>query len=183
MVVHTSRPDPGKYLLPMARRTNLVMRPEDYYEIKQGVAGYAPIIGTIGALAVPAIIVLFTARVPPGHRVLVTLAASLLIVGMLGSLTSAFVMAAIGAASADCQSSTGNDVRSGSRRGIYRGRPIGIRGPGSYLPARVKLTLRRNSCVGGLAGVVFTAFGVGDSWNSGPAALSELAGGFALSGV
>lgn len=69
---------------------------EGRYDIRRGAAGYAPIIGTFGALAVPAIVVLFSAvhELPAS---LLTMAAGLLIVAMIGSITGAIGLAAIGA--------------------------------------------------------------------------------------
>ena len=73
------------------------MRPEGYYDLRQGAAGFAPIVGALGALAVPAIVVLFTAKSSPKDSVFVALSAGLLIVGMISSLTAAFAMAGIAA--------------------------------------------------------------------------------------
>jgi hypothetical protein len=56
------------------------------YDPRQGAGGYAPIIGALGALAVPGIVIIFTIPTKPTpHQVqLMTLAAGLLIVSVNG---------------------------------------------------------------------------------------------------
>src|SRR6202040_642395 len=82
--------------------------PEGRYDIRQGAAGYAQIIGTFGALAVPALFVLFAVpQASSSQRApLVALAAGLLIVAILASTGGAIGLAAIGAE----QELTGNLV-------------------------------------------------------------------------
>lgn len=81
------------------RRTARVRAIEGRYDIRQGAAAFAPIVGALGALAVPAIIVLFTSRQESvaSRGPFLSLAAGLLIVAMIGSLTGALGLAAIGA--------------------------------------------------------------------------------------
>lgn len=47
----------------MADDQSIPPKPEGKYDIRRGAAGYSPVIGTFGALAVPAIILVF----PLGH--------------------------------------------------------------------------------------------------------------------
>ncbi|MGI5359757.1 hypothetical protein ACQI4E_31285 [Streptomyces sp. CA-252508] len=67
-----------------------------HYDVRRGAAAYAPIVGSFGALSVPATIVLFTTA-GSGDTTLVSLAAGLLVVAMIGSLTGSIALAAIGA--------------------------------------------------------------------------------------
>jgi hypothetical protein len=71
---------------------------EGYYDVRLGAAAYAPIVGAFGALAVPAIVVVFTAA-KSHHSADFTFAAGLLVLGMIGSVLGAFGLAAIGAES------------------------------------------------------------------------------------
>jgi hypothetical protein len=145
------------------------MRPEGYYDLRQGAAGFAPIVGALGALAVPAIVVLFTAKSPPADSAFVALAAGLLIVGMISSLTGAFAMAGIAAERA----LTANLPPAI----IFAGVPVlvsmvSILGAFEVL-ARIYVAESKTifvviTGIGGVAGVFFIALAVGDSWNSGP---------------
>jgi hypothetical protein len=69
------------------------------YDLRRGATAYSPIIGTLGALAVPGIIVQFTPSksLITAHATLITFAAGLLIVGVIASFISAIALAAIGA--------------------------------------------------------------------------------------
>ncbi|NEY35582.1 hypothetical protein GTU99_26025 [Streptomyces sp. PRKS01-65] len=75
-------------------------RPEGHYDARRGAAGYAPVVGTLGALAVPAVIVVFTNPPKgPGAGQAIAFAAGLLVVAMIGSIVAAIALAAIGAES------------------------------------------------------------------------------------
>lgn len=54
--------------LPAPAQSAELNRSEGRYDVRRGAAGYSPVIGTFGALAVPAIIVLFTVPRPPGPQ-------------------------------------------------------------------------------------------------------------------
>jgi hypothetical protein len=70
-----------------------------FYDVRRGAAAYAPIVATFGALAVPAITVLFTFPTDPVRAAtpLIAMAAGLLTLAMLGSFAGSIGMAAIGA--------------------------------------------------------------------------------------
>lgn len=82
--------------MPGARRP---LKIEGRFDVRQAAAAFAPIVGAFSALAVTAIIVLFT--VPPRptsySAPFVALAAGLLAVAMIGSFIGSFSLAAIGA--------------------------------------------------------------------------------------
>ncbi len=151
-------------------------RVEGWYDIRRGAAGYAPIIGAFGALAVPAIIVLFTVPPKPSTYLapFITLAAGLLIVAMIGSFTGAIGMAAIGAE----RDPTANLVPATLLVAI----PVvlsfvAVLGAfevlaSVYLPAS-KLLFALITAAGGLSGVFFMSFAVGDAWASGPTDVGE----------
>jgi hypothetical protein len=147
------------------------MRVEGRYDVRKGAAGYAPIIGTFGALAVPAIIVLFTVpHQPNAHRApYIALAAGLLIVGMIGSLTGSLGMAGIAAE----EDNTANLPPAIMLMGI----PVLISLvtilaafevlAAFYLPDSKSLFAIITG-VTGLLGSFFIAYTIGDSWHSGP---------------
>jgi hypothetical protein len=72
---------------------------EGRFDVRHAAAAFAPIVGAFSALAVTAIVVLFT--VPPqpsSYRApFVALAAGLLVIAMIGSFAGSFGLAAIGA--------------------------------------------------------------------------------------
>lgn len=69
---------------------------EGFYDARLGAAAYAPIVAAFGALAVTAIVVVFTVgnAASPAR---IALATGLLVVGVFGSLIGSFGLAAIGA--------------------------------------------------------------------------------------
>lgn len=69
---------------------------EGYYDSRAGASAYAPLVGTFGALAVTAIVVLFSTSKALSPTQL-ALATGLLAVGVFGSLAGSFGLAAIGA--------------------------------------------------------------------------------------
>ncbi|MEV5886701.1 hypothetical protein AB0L74_29115 [Streptomyces sp. NPDC052020] len=91
----TAAPPPDPTPPPVPRET-----PEGHYDARRGAAGYAPIVGTLGALAVPAVIVVFTNPPEgPGGGQAIAFAAGLLVVALIGSIIAAIALAAIGAES------------------------------------------------------------------------------------
>src|ERR1700759_2104039 len=69
------------------------------HDIRRGATAYSAIVGILGALAVPAIVLLFTPPSPdaPNAATLNTFATGLLVAGMFGSLLGAIGLAYIGA--------------------------------------------------------------------------------------
>jgi hypothetical protein len=144
---------------------------EGRYDIRQGAAGYAQIIGTLGALAVPAIFVLFT--VPqassPHKAPLVALAGGLLIIAMLASIGGAIGLSAIGAE----QDLTGNLVPATMFLAVAASVSLmTVLGAfevlaAIYLPESTTLFAVITG-VAGLIGVFFTALSIADSWHTGP---------------
>jgi hypothetical protein len=72
---------------------------QGYHDIQRGAAGYSVVVGAFGALAVPAIVLVFTA--PPAHvanaQTLEAFATGLLVTGMFGSLLGAIAFAYLAA--------------------------------------------------------------------------------------
>jgi hypothetical protein len=145
--------------------------PEGRYDIRQGASGYALIIGTFGALAVPAIFVLFTVpEASSPHRApLVALAGGLLIVAILASTGGAIGLAAIGAE----QDLTGNLVPAAMFLAVAASVSLvtvlaafevlsAI-----YLPESTTLFAVITG-VAGLMGTFFTSLSIADSWHTGP---------------
>lgn len=145
--------------------------PEGRYDIRQGAAGYALTIGTLGALAVPALFVLFA--VPqasaPQRAPLVALAGGLLIVAILASTGGAIGLAAIGAE----QDLTGNLVPAAMFLGVAASVAIiAILGAfevlaAVYLPESTTLFAVIVS-ISGIMGAFFVALSIADSWHTGP---------------
>jgi hypothetical protein len=89
---------------PATENTVPATHPLPHYDIRWGAKAYAPIIGTIGGLIVPALIVVFVNRpapegVPLTHVQVVstTYAVGLLVLALFATLGAAFVFAALGA--------------------------------------------------------------------------------------
>jgi len=142
-----------------------------HYDVRMGAAGYAPIVGSFGALSVTAIVVVFTvptSRPTHGGDYLI-LAIGLLVVGMLGSLLGAIGLAAIGAERVPTANLAGST--------LYVGVPVAVSLTAMlgafevlaalYLPASAEL-FAVIVAVGGLFGVVFVAFAIADSISLGP---------------
>jgi hypothetical protein len=148
---------------------------EGWYDIRRGAAGYAPIVATFGALAVPAIVVLFT--VPPTPKAsdvpLIGLAGGLLIVAVAVSFAGSIGMAAIGAE----QDLTANLVPATMFLAVGVGIAI-VAMLGAfdvlasiYLPesaASTKTLFAVIVGVGGLVASFFTGLSVIDTWHTGP---------------
>jgi len=141
---------------------------EGHYDIRKGAAAYAPIIGAFGALAVPAITVLFTTS-KSGNETLITLAAGLLVVAMLGSLASSIALAALGAEV--------DETANLPAAVMFIAVPVVISMisvlaafevlAAIYLPAS-KTLFAVMTGAGGLIGAYFTSFALGDCWRTGP---------------
>ena len=149
---------------------------EGRYDIRRGAEGYAPIIGAFGALAVPAIIVLFTVPRSRGPAPLVALAAGLLVVAMIASITSSIGMAAVGAE----QDATANLVPAVMFLAVAVAVSlVAVLAAfevlaAIYLPHSTKL-FAVIAGAAGLAGSFFAALGIADSWHTGPADPAEKA--------
>lgn len=151
--------------------TSPSIRPEGRYDVRHGAAGYAPIVGAFGALAVPAIILLFTVSPKPtAHQTaFIALAAGLLIVAMIGSLMGSIGLAGIGAE----QDPTANLIPAT----MFLSIPVvvsivAVLGAfevlaSIYLPES-KTLFALITGFGGLASVFFVSFVIGDSWHLGP---------------
>jgi hypothetical protein len=147
------------------------IRTQPGYDLRQGAAAYAPIVGTLGALAVPGIIVLFTVSKPVTvhHVALITFAAGLLIVAVIASLIGAISLGAIGAE----REPTANMPPAIMFIAIPAVMSlIAILGAfevlsAIYLPESSTLFMLITGA-GGLSGVFFMAFAIGDSWQAGP---------------
>lgn len=141
------------------------------YDLRQGAGGYAPIVGALGALAVPGIVVLFTVspKPAPHEALLITLAAGLLIVSVIGSLIGSVSLAGIAAE----QELTANIPAAIMQVAV----PVVISIIDTlaafevlsaiYLP-NSKTLFALIAGAGGACGVFFTSFSVGDSWHAGP---------------
>lgn len=154
----------------MTTARNLI-RPGGHYDLRQGAAAYAPIVGTFGALAVPAIILLFTLPKPSGHHAvsLITLVAGLLIVSTIASLVGAVGLAAMGAET----ELTGNIPAAVmfvavavvvSFVNVLAAFEVLIE---IYFPQSGGL-FKVIVAVGGIIGANFLSFAIGDSWHTGP---------------
>ncbi|MFC8917669.1 hypothetical protein ACGF5F_27745 [Streptomyces sp. NPDC047821] len=139
-----------------------------HYDVRRGAAAYAPIVGAFGALSVPATIVLFTTA-GSGDPTLVSLAAGLLVVAMIGSLTGSIALAAVGAEV--------DETANLPAAVMFVAVPVVVSLvsvlsafatlAAIHLPAQ-KTLFAVIAGVGGLAGTYFTSFAVGDSWHPGP---------------
>jgi hypothetical protein len=140
-----------------------------HYDIRNGAASYAPIVGAFGALAVPAIILLFGLPRHPHAPTLITLAAGLLIVSMIASLIGSIGLAAIGAET----KTTANIPASVMFVGVsVVVSAVNILAAFEVLAA-IYLPLSRNlfaiiAGAGGAIGVFFLGFAIGDSWHTTP---------------
>lgn len=146
------------------------------YDLRQGAGGYAPIVGAFGALAVPGIIVLFTIppKLAPHNTLLITLAAGLLMVSVIGSLIGSISLAGIAAE----QELTANIPAAIMHAAV----PVAISVIDTlasfevlsaiYLPDS-KALFALIAGAGGACAVFFIAFSVGDSWHAGPADPSD----------
>jgi hypothetical protein len=146
-------------------------RIEGHYDIRKGAAGYAPIIGAFGALAVPAIIVLFTAPVPSvAHRDIdISMAAGLLIVAMVGSVISSIAMAGIGAEQDETANIPAEIMYEAVAVVISLASVLAAFEAlaALYLPG-IKTLFILITGFGGIIGIFFTTLVVADSFHTGP---------------
>ena len=142
-----------------------------HYDLRQGAAAYAPIVGTFGALAVPAIILLFTVPRPAtAYNVsLITLTAGLLIVSTIASLIGAVSFAAIGAET----ELTGNIPA--AVMFIAVSVVISFVNVMAAFEVLIEIYFPQSGglfkvivAVGGIIGVNLLSFAIGDSWHTGP---------------
>lgn len=144
---------------------------EGRYDVRQAASGFAPIVGALGALAVPAIIVLFTvpARPSPYRAPFISLAAGLLIVSVVGSFIGSLGLASVGAE----QDQTANLVPAI----MFLLVPVMISVvailaafevlAAIYLPES-KTLFALIAGAAGLVGSLYIALGVSDTWHAGP---------------
>jgi hypothetical protein len=142
-----------------------------HYDLRRGVSSYAPIIGTVGALAVPAIILLFTLGAPHSHKTisLITFAAGLLMVATIASLIGAIGFAAIGAETEPTANIPAAVMFVGISAVICVVDILAAFAVLSavYLPGSEEL-FAVIAGIGGITGVFFLSFSIGDSWHMGP---------------
>ncbi|GHF75533.1 hypothetical protein GCM10018790_61770 [Kitasatospora xanthocidica] len=148
-----------------------------HYSIVKGAAGYAQIVGVFGALAVPAIVFLFTSLssvTPPGFvvdRGRVALAAGLLVVAMIGSLAGAIGLASVGGEEAETPNLPAAIMFVGVSAVVSLVTMLGaFEVMASVYLAEQKKLFQVIVWIGGLVGVFFVSCAVGDSWIDGPAA-------------
>lgn len=152
------------------------MAKKGYYDISIGMRGYSPILGSLGALVVPAIIFIFTGLQRPSvlasatrYEHSISLAVGLLIVAMIGCLVAAMGFAALGA-----EKVITPNVPAGV---IFFGLPasisiVNILGSFAvlaaiYMPGSSDIFLVTVGA-GGLVSVLYSSFGIIDSWQDGP---------------
>jgi hypothetical protein len=159
--------------MPGDKTSNVV---EGRFDVRHAAAAFAPIVGAFSALAVTAIVVLFT--VPPepsSYRApFVALAAGLLVIAMIGSFAGSFGLAAIGAEG----DSTANLVPSMMfmHASIMISLVLVLAAfevlAAIYLPES-KTLLALITATGGLYGCLRCSFGVSDAWGPGPSDPNE----------
>ena len=141
---------------------------EGHYDIRRGAAGYAPIVGAFGALAVPAIIVLFGAA-HAGSPAYIAMAAGLLIVAMVGSLIASIALSAVGAERDETANLYATTMFEAVAVVISLAAVLGAFEvlAALYLPG-VKILFLLIVGVAGVIGIFFTALAIADSWQAGP---------------
>ncbi|MCW2903053.1 MAG: hypothetical protein JWO67_5318 [Streptosporangiaceae bacterium] len=145
--------------------------PEGHYDARKGAAGYAPIVGTLGALAVPAVIVVFTSPPDGPHSgEVIAFATGLLVVTMIGSIIGAISLAAIGGESTLTPNLT--------PAVMYAAVPVvmalvdvvaAFEILASLALPHARLLLQLITGISGALGVFFAALALGDSWATHPA--------------
>jgi hypothetical protein len=149
---------------------------EGRYDIRRAASAFAPIVGSFGALAVTAIIVLFTVppRPTPYRAPFIALAAGLLIVAMIGSFAGSLGLASMGAE----EDLTANLVPAT----LFLNMSVILSVvsvlaafevlAAIYLPGS-KTLLALITATAGLVGSLFTSFGPSDAWHCGPTDAAE----------
>ena len=160
-------------IMPVPKRPKTI---EGRFDVRHAAAAFAPIVGAFSALAVTAIIVLFTVppRPSPYRAPFVALAAGLLVIAMISSFAGSFGLAAIGAE----EDSTANLVPAM----MYMHASVMISLvlvlaafevlAAIYLPES-KTLLALITATGGLFGSLRCSFGVSDAWGAGPSDVQE----------
>jgi hypothetical protein len=143
-----------------------------HYDPRAGAAMYSPIVGTFGALSVSAIVVVFTVPTtrPTHGGVYLALATGLLVVGMFGSLLGAVALGAISAEALPTANLAPAIMYAGVSVAISLAAMLGAFEVLAYLYEPISTQLfAMIVAAGGLFGVIFVAYGVGDSIALGPA--------------
>lgn len=143
------------------------------FDLRAGVAAYAPIIAVFGSLSVPAIVLILTVPTLSGDcktsKSSLALATGLLVIGMFGSLLGALAAAAIGAERAPTANLTA--------AAMYMAVPamasvVSVLGAfeilvSMYAPSSTALFAMIVAAAGAF-GVLFTSFAIADSPSLGP---------------
>lgn len=147
---------------------------EGRYDPRRGAAGYAPIVASFGALAVTAIVVVFT--IPPGLTTPdnVTLTTGLLAMVVFASFLGSFGLAAVGAED-DPTANLPATV-------MFMAIPVAVAFVGvlgafealaaTFVPESTTL-FALITCAGGATAVMFSAYVVGDSWSMHPTTMRD----------
>jgi hypothetical protein len=145
---------------------------EGHYDVRRGAGGYASIVGTLGALTVPAITILVTVKVPPTAvhgELLVTFASSLLVVSMIASILSAFALAAIAGERVETPNLSPAIMCVGLSAIIGLTNMLAsFEILSSLFLHEAKTMFALITGVGGLAGVFFVSLAIADSWMIAP---------------
>ncbi len=146
---------------------------EGFYDPREGAKGYAPIVASFGALAVTAIVVVFSATAPGNNPENLTLTTGLLAMAVFGSFLAAFGLAAVGAEK--------HPTANLPAVVMFLAIPvalafIGILGAFEVLAAtfvpQSTMLFALITGAGGAVSVVFSAFVVGDSWGMHPTTIA-----------
>jgi hypothetical protein len=151
---------------------------EGRYDPRKGAQGYAPIVASFGALAVTAIVVVFTIPSNKTTTENLTLTTGLLAIAVFASFLGAFGLAAVGAED-DPTANLPATV-------MFMAIPvalafIGILGAfevlaATYVPESATL-FTVITAAGGASSVLFSGFVVGDSWSMHPTRMDSVAFG------
>jgi hypothetical protein len=145
---------------------------EGHYDARKGAAGYAPIVGTLGALAVAAVVVVFTTLPDPlRHSEAAAFATGLFVVTVIGSIIGAISLAAIGGESALTPNLTPAVMYAAVAVVIALVDVVAaFEMLASLVLSPAQLLLQVITGISGALGVFFTALALGDSWATHPAA-------------
>jgi hypothetical protein len=146
--------------------------PEGHYDARKGAAGYAPIVGTLGALAVAAVVVVFTTLPDPmRHSEAAAFATGLFVVTVIGSIIGAISLAAIGGESALTPNLTPAVMYAAVAVVIALVDVVAaFEMLASLVLSPARILLQVITGISGALGVFFTALALGDSWATHPAA-------------
>ncbi len=142
-------------------------RNDGSYDIRKGASGYAQIMGAMGSLVVPAVILVFTVahEQAKSHPVQLVLVTGLLVLGLIGCLAGAFAFAAL----AGENELTTNLPAAGMHMGV--GVILGIISilgafevlAYIYLPSS-RVLFGAIAAGGGLTGIIYNSLSVVDDW-------------------